>query len=68
VLVKKGDGGSTKDSYVVCDQIQTRDQRRFKAVYGTLSRDTMAEPDAALLVSFGLSSGLQKPRDPSEAN
>jgi mRNA interferase MazF len=60
VLVKKGDGGTTKDSYVLCDQIRTVDQRRFKVVYGTLSHGAMAEVDTALLVSLGLSSRLQK--------
>jgi mRNA interferase MazF len=67
VLVKKGDGGATKDSYVLCDQIRTVDQRRFKTLYGTLSPSAMAQVDAALLISLGLSSGLQRPWDPSEA-
>jgi mRNA interferase MazF len=38
VLVKKGDGGATKDSYVLCDQIRTVDQRRFRNVYGTVPK------------------------------
>jgi mRNA interferase MazF len=54
VLVKRGDGGTTKDSYVLCDQVRTVDQRRFKSVYGTLAAETMAEVDQALLVSLGL--------------
>jgi len=54
VLVTKGDGGTTRDSFVLCDQIRTVDQRRFKTVYGTLSSETMASVDAALLVSLGL--------------
>lgn len=55
VLVKKGDGGATKDSYVLCDQIRTVDQQRFRRVYGTLSPDTMTTIDKALMISLGLS-------------
>jgi mRNA interferase MazF len=55
VLVKKGDGGTTKDSYVLCDQIRTVDQQRFRKAYGTLSQETMAKIDKALMVSIGLS-------------
>ncbi|HEY6852059.1 MAG TPA: type II toxin-antitoxin system PemK/MazF family toxin [Terracidiphilus sp.] len=54
VLVKKGDGGTTKDSYVLCDQIRTVDQRRFRNVYGTLSPESMAKVDKALQISLGL--------------
>jgi mRNA interferase MazF len=54
VLVKQGEGGTTKDSYILCDQIRTVDQRRFRSVFGTLSPETMASVEAALLVSLGL--------------
>jgi mRNA interferase MazF len=54
VLVKKGDGGATKDSYVLCDQIRTVDQRRFKNVYGRLAPETMASVNSALALSLGL--------------
>jgi mRNA interferase MazF len=54
VMVKKGDGGVTKDSYALCDQIRTVDQQRFRALYGTLSPETMAGIDSALLISLGL--------------
>jgi len=60
VRVSKGDGGATKESYVLCDQIRTVDQRRFKSVYGTLSAKTMAEVDQALLVSLGLPGASRK--------
>jgi mRNA interferase MazF len=53
-MVKKGDGGVTKDSYALCDQIRTVDQQRFRALYGTLSPETMAGIDSALLISLGL--------------
>ena len=54
VQVKKGDGGATKDSFVLCDQIRTVDQRRFRSVFGTLAPETMAAIDKALLISLGL--------------
>jgi mRNA interferase MazF len=60
VHVEKGEGGATKDSYILCDQIRTVDQQRFRAVFGTLSPETMANVDAALLVSLGLPGALLK--------
>lgn len=54
VLIAKGDGGTIKDSYALCDQIRTVDQRRFRSVYGALSAETMTRIDAALLISLGL--------------
>jgi mRNA interferase MazF len=62
VLVKGGDGGTNKDSFVLCDQIRTVDQRRFRSVYGALSPETMARVDSALLVSLGLPGA--SPRQP----
>jgi mRNA interferase MazF len=58
VRIKKGDGGTTKDSYALCDQIRTVDQRRFSKVFGTLSAETMALIDSALLISLGLPGAL----------
>jgi len=54
VLVKKGDGGTVKDSYALCDQIRVVDQRRFGKIYGTLSAQTMQALDQALKISLGL--------------
>src|SRR5271165_3252677 len=54
VLVRKGDGGATKDSYVLCDQIRTVDQRRFRSVFDSLAPETMTSVDNALLISLGL--------------
>lgn len=54
VLIRKGDGGATKDSYALCDQIRTVDQRRFGSVFGALDPETMSRIDAALLISLGL--------------
>jgi mRNA interferase MazF len=60
VPVKQGDGGTTKDSYILCDQIRTVDQRRFRSVLGTLAAETMASVDRALLVSLGLADATAK--------
>jgi mRNA interferase MazF len=54
VPIVKGDGGTTKDSYALCDRIRTVDQRRFKKIFGTLSAEAIAEIDSALLISLGL--------------
>jgi mRNA interferase MazF len=54
VLVKQGNGGVTKDSYVLCDQVRTIDQLRLRRVFGAISSETMAAIDAALRISLGL--------------
>jgi len=63
--VKKGDGGATKDSYALCDQIRTVDQQRFRTVYGSLAAETMAQIDAALLISLGLPGAVFKRHMPT---
>jgi mRNA interferase MazF len=60
VLVRQGDGGTTKDSYVLCDQIRTVDQRRFRSFLGILAPETMTSVDRALLVSLGLAGPMFK--------
>lgn len=60
VTVKKGDGGTIKDSVVLCDQIRTVDQKRFGSVYGTLHPDTMVAVNQALRISLGLSLWLTR--------
>ncbi|MGA9071327.1 MAG: type II toxin-antitoxin system PemK/MazF family toxin [Terracidiphilus sp.] len=54
VPVKMGDGGTSKDSCILCDQIRVVDQSRFGKIYGALAPETMARVDAALLISLGL--------------
>jgi mRNA interferase MazF len=54
VPVNMGDGGTIKDSCILCDQIRVVDQSRFGKVYGALSPETMSNVDTALLVSLGL--------------
>jgi len=60
VFIKKGDGGTTKNSYALCDQIRVVDQQRFRAVYGFLCSETMVRLDAALLISLGLPGAIFK--------
>ena len=62
VLIRKGDGGTTKDSIALCDQIRTVDQRRFRSVCGALASETMTKLDAALLISLGLPGATFKSR------
>lgn len=54
VLVKKGDSGTAKDSYALCDQIRVVDQHRFGKVSATLSSEAMEAIDLALTISLGL--------------
>jgi mRNA-degrading endonuclease toxin of MazEF toxin-antitoxin module len=52
--VKAGDGGATKDSYVLCKQIRTVDEQRLGVVHGKLTNQTMKAVDAALRISLAL--------------
>jgi mRNA interferase MazF len=54
VFVKAGEGGTTKDSYVLCNQIRTVDERRLGVVHGKLTNQTMKAVDAALRISLAL--------------
>ncbi len=54
VFVKAGDGGTTKDSYVLCNQIRSVDERRLGTVEGKLNRRTMKDVDTALRISLAL--------------
>lgn len=54
VLVKKNEGGLSKDSYVTANHIRTVDEKRFVEVLGRLSDTTMREVDKALKMSLAL--------------
>ncbi len=60
IFIKHGDGGTTKDSYALCDQIRIVDQQRFRSICGVLSAETMERIDAALLISLGLPGAVFK--------
>jgi mRNA interferase MazF len=53
-LIPKGEGGVTKDSYVVTNQLRTVDEKRFITICGKLSKDVMKDVDRALRVSLFL--------------
>jgi mRNA interferase MazF len=54
VLVKAGDGGTTKDSYVLCNQIRCVDEVRLGTIHGKLNQETMKQVNTALRISLGL--------------
>jgi len=55
ILLKKGMGGLSKDSYVDCGQIRTVDRdQRLITKFGTLDKTKMLEVDKALKVSLSL--------------
>ena len=54
VLIPKGEGGLTKDSVALCNQIRSVDERRFGKTHGHVSPGTMAKIDQALKISLGL--------------
>ena len=54
VFVPAGEGGIEKDSYVLCNQIRSVDEKRLGKIYGQLSRATMEKVDQALRISLAL--------------
>ena len=52
--VKAGQGGLTKDSVILLEQIRTIDKRRLRVRSGKLPDETLHRVDAAIGVSFGL--------------
>jgi mRNA interferase MazF len=54
VLVKAGDGGTTKDSYVLCNRIRCVDEVRLGTIHGKLNQETMKQVNTALRISLAL--------------
>lgn len=54
VLVRPPEGGMTKDSVVLLNQIRSIDRQRLIKKLGTLKQSTMKKVDAALQISLGL--------------
>ncbi len=54
--IKAGQGGLTKDSVVLLEQIRTLDKRRLREPAGVIDSDTQRQVDEALGISFGLTS------------
>lgn len=54
VGVKSPEGGLTRDSLVLLNQIRTVDKSRLGRYWGRLSEETMSRVDEALKISVGL--------------
>jgi mRNA interferase MazF len=54
VLVKTPEGGLTKDSVILLNQIRSIDRRRLVKRLGTVKSSTMFEVDRAIQISLGL--------------
>jgi mRNA interferase MazF len=54
VPVQKGEGGLSKASVVLCNQIRSVDESRITGTLGRLSDETMKRIDTALRISLAL--------------
>jgi mRNA interferase MazF len=54
VAIKAPEGGLTRDSTILLNQIRTVDKLRLGRYWGRLTPQTMARVDRALLISLGL--------------
>lgn len=54
VHLEAGEGGFSKASMILCDQIRTVEKGRLMYVMGHLSTSTMAKVDAAVKISLAL--------------
>jgi mRNA interferase MazF len=54
VIIPPGEGGTSKQSVVLCDQIRVVDKSRIVKPLGHLSAASMKKVDAALKISLGL--------------
>jgi mRNA interferase MazF len=54
VLVKASEGGLTKNSLVLLNQIRTIDKSRLGRYWGRLNAKTMSQVDEAIKISLGL--------------
>ena len=55
VRIAKGEGGLSKDSVVLCNQLRSVDEARFVRTLGRLTSSTMVKVDTALKISLALS-------------
>ena len=54
VLIKKGEGGLTSDSVVLCHQLRVLDKTRLVRRLGSISQETMVEIDSCVLFTLGV--------------
>ena len=57
IALKSGQCGLTRDSVILLEQVRTLDKRRLRECTGRIEPDIQRQVDAALQVSFGLTSG-----------
>jgi mRNA interferase MazF len=57
IAVGRGEGGTTKDSIVLCEQIKAVDQERLTEKRGNLKGETMQKIDKGLRAVLNLYSG-----------
>jgi mRNA interferase MazF len=53
IELRSGEGGISKDSVVLLEQLRTLDKRRLKARIGKVSDEQMEKINRALLISLG---------------
>jgi len=54
VLLTAGEGGTTRDSVILLNQIRSVDKRRLARRLGTIRSESMRRVDRSLQISFGL--------------
>ena len=54
VLLTAGEGGTTKDSVILLNQIRSVDKRRLVRRLGTIRSESMRRADRSLQISLGL--------------
>ena len=54
VVLRAGEGGATKDSVVLLNQIRTVDKRRIVRRLGAINTETMRRIERAIQISLGL--------------
>jgi mRNA interferase MazF len=54
VLLKAGEGGTTKDSVILLNQIRSVDKGRLVRRLGTIRSETMRRVDRSLQISLGM--------------
>lgn len=55
VLLSAGEGGTTQDAVILCEQIRVIDKRRLRTQMGTLTPERMDEIEVALKTILDLS-------------
>lgn len=54
VKIKKGEGGVSNDSVILCHQLRTLDKNRLRNKFGTVSQVTLAKVESCVLFTMGI--------------